>query len=120
MASIGRWVTASCIQLGQPARAAAPLLKAVRKVQPSAVYLTPLHVSFLQVCVMAKLYQQATDLLADDVCEVRPREYHSTTRTVRVASADATHKRSPSRASAESRRRNSKPPCAESASALRS
>jgi len=71
-------VAAACIQLGEPARAAAPLLKAVRKVQPSAVFLTPQHVSFLQVCVLAKLYQQATDLLADDVCEVRcccsPRE----------------------------------------------
>jgi hypothetical protein len=66
-------VTQSCMLLGQPARAAAPLLKAVRKLQPSAVFLTPQHVCFLQVCVLAKLYKQAADLLVDDVYEVRPR-----------------------------------------------
>mmetsp|Transcript_14250 Transcript_14250/g.30526 ORF Transcript_14250/g.30526 Transcript_14250/m.30526 type:complete len:473 (-) Transcript_14250:192-1610(-) len=61
-----------CIAAGHPARAAMPLKTAIRKVQPDTQYLSPQHGDFLQVCLLAKMYNAAVDILKDDVYEANP------------------------------------------------
>ncbi|CAI0457522.1 unnamed protein product [Linum tenue] len=58
-----------------PMRGVAPLLVAVRKVQPSSEHLTSLHPDFLQLCLLAKCYKTGLSLLEDDIFEVtQPRD----------------------------------------------
>lgn len=62
--------------LGAPMRAVAPLLTAIRKIQPSSEHLTPLHPDFLQVCLLSKCYKTGYSILEDDVYEVdQPRDF---------------------------------------------
>nr|XP_043632183.1 COP9 signalosome complex subunit 3 [Erigeron canadensis] len=64
------------MRFGAPMRAVAPLLTAIRKIQPSSEHLTPLHPDFLQVCLLAKCYKTGYSLIEDDICEVdRPRDF---------------------------------------------
>lgn len=62
----------SCLYTGTPTLAALPLKNAIRKIQPDKQYLTPQHVDFLQVCLLAKRYATAMEVLRDDVYEANP------------------------------------------------
>ncbi|XP_071734956.1 COP9 signalosome complex subunit 3-like [Rutidosis leptorrhynchoides] len=64
------------MNLGAPIRAVAPLLTAIRKIEPSTERLTPLHPRFLQVCLLAKCYKTGYSILEDDIWEVdQPKDF---------------------------------------------
>lgn len=56
--------------LQSPIRGVAPMLTAIRKLQPSAEHLTVLHPDFLLLCLSAKCYKSGLSILEDDVYEV--------------------------------------------------
>lgn len=56
--------------LEAPIRAVAPMLTAIRKIQPSSEHLTTLHPDFLLLCILAKCYKTGFYVLEDDVFEV--------------------------------------------------
>ncbi|KAJ7540488.1 hypothetical protein O6H91_10G017600 [Diphasiastrum complanatum] len=58
------------IRVQRPIRAISPLHIAIRKLQPSSEYLTPLHADLLQICLLAKCYKAALSVLDDDIFEI--------------------------------------------------
>lgn len=72
MVSLCRTFKDCCITAGHPRRAVLPLLAGLRKLQPSRTCLTPIHADFCQVCLLAKVYRAALDVLQDDVLDVEP------------------------------------------------
>ncbi|KAJ0260932.1 COP9 signalosome complex subunit 3 [Hirschfeldia incana] len=65
------------LELGDPLRGVAPLLKAVHKVQVSTKRLTSLHPDCLQLCLLAKCYKAGFSVLSDDILEVdQPRDFY--------------------------------------------
>lgn len=62
--------------LEAPMRGVAPLLTAIRKIQPSFEHLTTLHPDFLLLCLLAKCYKTGLSVLEDDIYEVdQPRDF---------------------------------------------
>ncbi|KAJ4908393.1 COP9 signalosome complex subunit 3 [Raphanus sativus] len=65
------------LELRDPLRGVAPLLKAVHKVQVSTKRLTALHPDCLQLCLLAKCYKAGFSVLSDDILEVdQPRDFY--------------------------------------------
>lgn len=58
------------VQLHMPMRTILPLQTAIRKLQPSSEYLTPLHADFFLVCLLAKCYKSALSILDDEIFEI--------------------------------------------------
>ncbi|CAM6121819.1 unnamed protein product [Calypogeia fissa] len=58
------------IQIVQPTSAILPLLAAIRKLQPSTEYLTPLHADYLLLCLLAKTYKAGLLILEEDIFEI--------------------------------------------------
>ncbi|MEW5306054.1 MAG: hypothetical protein WDW36_008554 [Sanguina aurantia] len=58
--------------MGCSSRGVLPLLNAVRLLQPSTDFLTPVHSDFLQLCLLAKTYNAAASLLEEDIFDVDP------------------------------------------------
>ncbi|XP_039061526.1 COP9 signalosome complex subunit 3-like [Hibiscus syriacus] len=56
--------------LEEPLRAVAPMLAAIRKLQPSTENLTSLHPEFLLLCLLAKCYKTGLSILEEDIFEV--------------------------------------------------
>jgi len=48
-------------------RAIKPLLNAAQKIRPNSESLTPVHVDFLQICLLAKNYNQALQILETEI-----------------------------------------------------
>ncbi|XP_010550198.1 PREDICTED: COP9 signalosome complex subunit 3 [Tarenaya hassleriana] len=69
-ASVCKRLKDHVLLLGEPLRGVAPLLTAVRKVQPSTERLTSLHPDFLQLCLLAKCYKTGFSILNDDITEI--------------------------------------------------
>ncbi|PSR87499.1 COP9 signalosome complex subunit 3 like [Actinidia chinensis var. chinensis] len=62
--------------LETPMRGVAPLLTAIRKLQPSSEHLTSLHPDFLLLCLLAKCYKTGLCVLEHDIFEVdQPRDF---------------------------------------------
>ncbi|KAI5058837.1 hypothetical protein GOP47_0027007 [Adiantum capillus-veneris] len=64
----------SALQLHSPMRAVNPMHTAIIKLQPSPQYLTALHADFFLVCVLAKCYNAALDILDEQIFEIDPRK----------------------------------------------
>ncbi|KAE8661626.1 COP9 signalosome complex subunit 3 [Hibiscus syriacus] len=63
--------------LAEPLRAVAPMLTAIRKLQPSTENLTSLHPEFLLLCLLAKCYKTGLSILEEDIFEVdQPRDLY--------------------------------------------
>lgn len=58
------------LQMHIPMRAVLPLQTAVRKLQPSSEYLTPLHADFFLVCLLTKCYKSALSILEEEIYEI--------------------------------------------------
>ncbi|KAK3264603.1 hypothetical protein CYMTET_26676 [Cymbomonas tetramitiformis] len=71
-ASICKQMKEHALKLGQPGRVVMPLKLAIGKVQPSTEYLSPQHGDFFQVCLLAKMYHAAIEILAQEVYETDP------------------------------------------------
>ncbi|CAN8256350.1 unnamed protein product [Cochlearia groenlandica] len=64
------------LELKDPLRGVAPLLKAVLKVQVSTKRLTALHPDVLQLCLLAKCYKAGFSVISDDILEIdQPRDF---------------------------------------------
>lgn len=62
--------------LETPMRGVAPLLTAIRKLQPASELLTALHPELLLLCLLAKCYKTGLRILEDDIFEVdQPRDF---------------------------------------------
>ncbi|KAF8046411.1 hypothetical protein N665_3725s0003 [Sinapis alba] len=65
------------LELRDPLRGVAPLLKAVHMIQVSTKRLTALHPDCLQLCLLAKCYKAGFSILSDDILEVdQPRDFY--------------------------------------------
>ncbi|MBA0856716.1 hypothetical protein Goshw_002002 [Gossypium schwendimanii] len=61
--------------LEEPLRGVAPMLTAIRKLQPSSEHLTALHPEFLLLCLLSRCYKAGLSILEEDVFEVdQPRD----------------------------------------------
>ena len=69
-----------CIAAGSPKRAIGTLAAAARLAQPTPDHLTPQHADLFQVCLLAKMYNAAGDLLDREVYLVDPSATGVTTR----------------------------------------
>ncbi|XP_031481582.1 COP9 signalosome complex subunit 3 [Nymphaea colorata] len=64
------------MQLQVPIQGIAPLLVAIRKLQPSPEHLTALHPDFLLLCLLAKCYKAGLSILNDDISEIdQPKDF---------------------------------------------
>lgn len=64
------------ILLETPIRGVAPMLTAVKKLQPTSERLTTLHPEFLLLCLLAKCYKTGLRILDDDIFEIdQPRDF---------------------------------------------
>eukprot|EP01117_Protostelium_nocturnum_P008454 TRINITY_DN3024_c0_g1_i1.p1 TRINITY_DN3024_c0_g1~~TRINITY_DN3024_c0_g1_i1.p1 ORF type:complete len:432 (-),score=110.57 TRINITY_DN3024_c0_g1_i1:127-1422(-) len=61
-----------CIEAKQPIKAVKPLHSAVVKVRASSETLTPIHETFVKVCLLSKCYHAALPILQDEVFDVSP------------------------------------------------
>jgi len=66
------------IALRCPRRGILPLKKAITALAPSPDCLTPMHGDLFQLCLMAKVYNAATDVLEADLYDVDPSKTCST------------------------------------------
>lgn len=60
------------VQTHQPLFAVAPLLEAVRAIQPDDQHLTPMHAMALQACILSKCYRAAEPLIQQAAFRVDP------------------------------------------------
>jgi len=58
------------IELNQAIRAIKPLRNAIKKLRTTSERLTPIHADFLQVCLLAKCYSAALQVLDEEIFEV--------------------------------------------------
>jgi len=67
-----------CFASAESIRAILPLRTALKKLKGTSQHLTPLHVDFLQACLLAKTYSIALPILREEPCELS-HEYSSIT-----------------------------------------
>mmetsp|Transcript_25550 Transcript_25550/g.71462 ORF Transcript_25550/g.71462 Transcript_25550/m.71462 type:complete len:427 (+) Transcript_25550:308-1588(+) len=69
---VSRQVKERAIRTGMPKTAILPLRSALQKMQPSPEDLTPLHGDLFQVCILAKCYHAAVEILNLPITNVAP------------------------------------------------